>query len=141
MLSAEGALRGPEKDRVGLCCCGSASAAATLPQPGDLPGALPIFVPKHFQSPGVQLAFLSSSPAPHPLTAQRAVAGTRQAPGKTVVQWLLGAFRGLRPLFPLFCQWKSWLEGTAFPACSAPEAEAQHSGSCSPHTPLFPLYS
>lgn len=38
---------------------------------------------------------LPSSPALHPLRAQRLWQGTRQAPGKTVGQWLLGAFRGL----------------------------------------------
>lgn len=89
--------QGPLSRGGGSCAAVVAvSAVVTLLQPGNLPRALLSFVPKHFQSPGLQLASPSLLSCPSYTQNTKAVwQDTRQAPGKTVVQWLLGAFRGL----------------------------------------------
>lgn len=108
MLSAEGAPGAPEQDRVGLCCCGSCLCCSHTSPAWKPPQSPAQLCPQAFPEPTAPTGlpfppFLLLIHSEHKGLWQ----GTRQAPGKTVVQGLLGAFRGLRPLFPSFANGKA----------------------------------
>lgn len=135
VLSAEGAPRGPPVGR-GV---GPRSRAHTSPPPREPPQSPAQLVPRHFQNPGIRTSCPFPPPPPDPSTGT--VEGLKawqcqgsRPEGTSLAAGSLGWLRGPWLILPSFAnQWKSSLQGTAFPACPALGAGAGHAGNRSPY--------